>query len=66
MLQTILYIAFFLLEAVIFATMRSRTVRQISLLLASYVLYLTWQPWFAAVLLASTLMNYGIGQLHST
>ncbi len=61
-LQTILYIAIFLIEAVVVATVRSRTVRQVSLLLASYALYVTWQPWFAAVLLASTLMNYGMGQ----
>jgi alginate O-acetyltransferase complex protein AlgI len=61
-LQTILYIAIFLVEAVVVATVRSRTVRQVSLLLASYALYVTWQPWFAAVLLASTLMNYGMGQ----
>lgn len=61
-LQIIIYIAIFLLEAAIFATVRSRAVRQTSLLLASYALYLTWQPWFAAVLLASTLMNYGVGR----
>jgi alginate O-acetyltransferase complex protein AlgI len=61
MLQTILYIAIFLIEVAVFATIRSRAVRQVSLLLASYVLYLTWQPWFAAVLLASTLMNYAVG-----
>jgi len=63
MLQPILYIAVFLIELAILATVQSRAVRQISLLLASYVLYLTWQPWFFAVLLASTLMNYGFGEL---
>jgi hypothetical protein len=42
MLQTTLYIAIFLIEAIVFATIRSRAVRQVSLLLASYVLYLTW------------------------
>ena len=63
MLQTILYIAVFLIEAVIFATVRSRTARQTSLLIGSYLLYLTWQPWFAAVLLASTLINYAAGQV---
>jgi alginate O-acetyltransferase complex protein AlgI len=62
-LQTILYIAIFLAEAIVFATVRSRAVRQTSLLLASYVLYLTWQPWFALVLLGSTLMNYGMGRV---
>jgi alginate O-acetyltransferase complex protein AlgI len=61
-LQIFLYIAVFLVEVTIFASVRSRAVRQTSLLVASYALYLTWQPWFAAVLLLSTLMNYGVGQ----
>lgn len=62
MLQTILYITVFLVEAILFATVRSRIVRQASLLIASYILYLSWQPWFALILLASTLMNYAAGQ----
>jgi alginate O-acetyltransferase complex protein AlgI len=62
-LQATLYIAIFLVEATVFATVRSRTIRQVSLLLASYTLYLTWQPWFLAILLASTLVNYAFGQL---
>jgi alginate O-acetyltransferase complex protein AlgI len=61
--QAALYIAVFLAEVVLFATVRSRTIRQYSLIVASYALYLTWQPWFLAVLLTSTLLNYGIGQL---
>ena len=63
MWQPVLYITVFLVEVALFATVQSRTIRQYSLLVASYVLYLTWQPWFLAVLLASTLMNYGVGQL---
>ena len=36
--------------------------RQSVLLIASYILYLTWAPWFAGVLLASTVMNFFVGQ----
>src|SRR6516162_4625393 len=61
-LQALLYALIFLIEVAVFARVQSRTVRQASLLIASYVLYLSWQPWFAAVLAASTLVNYGIGR----
>lgn len=61
MLQPILYVALFLLCALI-AKVRSRTIRQAALLIASYALYLTWGLWFTAVLLASTLMNFLLGR----
>src|SRR5579862_7566708 len=63
MLQAILYITVFLIEVAVFATVRSLVIRRTSLLIASYALYLTWQPWFAAILLASTLINFGAGQI---
>ena len=62
LLQASLYITVFLLEVVLCATVRSRAARQASLLVASYLLYLTWEPWFAAVLLGSTVMNYLLGR----
>ena len=62
MLQALAYIVIFLVEVAVFATARSRSVRQLSLLAASYVLYLTWQPWFALVLLGSTVANYCFGR----
>ena len=43
------------------AKVRSRPVRQATLLIASCALYLTWGAWFAAVLLTSTVMNYLVG-----
>ena len=46
----------------ILATVRLRSIRQASLLIASGVLYLTWGVWFAGVLLASILMNYLVGE----
>ena len=61
LLQWILYILVFLLEVGIFSTVRSRSVRQWAFLAGSYVLYVTWGAWFAAVLFASTTMNYLLG-----
>jgi len=52
----------FLICVVVFAKARSRRLRQAALLLASYSMYLTWGLWFAAVLLASTVMNFLIGE----
>src|ERR1700678_613606 len=44
---------------------RSRSTRQLFLLVVSYALYLTWGPWFLAVLLLSTAMNFLFGrQMH--
>jgi alginate O-acetyltransferase complex protein AlgI len=60
--QGILYCVLFLLCAAVLAKTRSRPLRQAVLLVASYVLYLTWAPWFAAVLVFSTVVNYGVGQ----
>jgi alginate O-acetyltransferase complex protein AlgI len=52
----------FLLCTVVFANVRSRRPRQAVLLAASYALYFTWGVWFAAVLVASTLMNFFMGE----
>jgi alginate O-acetyltransferase complex protein AlgI len=60
--QGILYVLLFLLCVVVLAKIRSRTARQAILLLASYALYLTWGAWSAAVLLASTGMNFLFGR----
>jgi alginate O-acetyltransferase complex protein AlgI len=60
--QGILYCLLFLLCAVVLAKVRSRTVRQSVLLAASYALYVTWEPWFAAVLLTSTVVNLLVGE----
>ena len=46
----------------ILATVRSRPIRQATVLVASFALYLTWGVWFAAVLLASIVMNYLVGK----
>jgi alginate O-acetyltransferase complex protein AlgI len=62
LLQIVLYCVLFVVCAGVFAEVRSRAVRQGVLLVASYVLYLTWEPWFAAVLVASTVMNFLLGK----
>ena len=40
---------------------RSVRLRQILLLLVSYLLYLLWGPWFLGVLLFSSICNYFLG-----
>jgi alginate O-acetyltransferase complex protein AlgI len=62
LLQVILYVFVFLIEVAVFARVPSRNVRQAALLTGSYVLYFTWGSWFAAVLLASTVMNFLLGE----
>jgi alginate O-acetyltransferase complex protein AlgI len=61
LVQAISYCLLFLLCVLILAKVRVRSVRQVVLLISSYVLYVTWGPWFAAVLLASTVVNFLIG-----
>jgi alginate O-acetyltransferase complex protein AlgI len=61
-LRGILYCAVFLLSVLVFAKVSSRKVRQPLLLIGSYVLYLNWGAWFGSVLLASTVMNYLLGE----
>ncbi|MBV8051621.1 MAG: MBOAT family protein [Acidobacteriaceae bacterium] len=48
----------FLLCLVVVATVRSPRIRQLVLLLASSVVYLTWTRWFFAVLLTSVVTNF--------
>jgi alginate O-acetyltransferase complex protein AlgI len=61
--RELLYALVFLMCVAFFAKARSRTLRQSVLLLASYALYFSWGHWFAAVLLASTVMNFLLGKL---
>src|SRR5271169_6429540 len=57
----VLYAVALLIGLAIFANVRSRGARQAVLLIGSYALYATWGLWFAAVLLASTVMNFLFG-----
>jgi len=60
--QGVCYVVLFLACVAVFATVRSRRIRQTVLLLASFALYLTWSPWFAAVLITSIVMNFFVGK----
>jgi D-alanyl-lipoteichoic acid acyltransferase DltB (MBOAT superfamily) len=61
-LTTIFYPLAVLLSVIVFAKARSRTVRQSVLLIVSYLVYISWGPWFVIVLLASTVVNYFCGE----
>jgi alginate O-acetyltransferase complex protein AlgI len=56
------YAVVFVLCAVVLAKVQSRPVRLAALLIASYALYFTWGAWFGVVLLASTVVNYLVGE----
>ena len=60
--RAILYVVAFLFCFAIFRKFRSQRIRQVVLLIASYGLYLSWEPWFFVVLLISTVTNYVVGQ----
>jgi len=62
LLRGLLYGLALLLGVLVLAKVRSRSMRQTALLVASYALYITWGAWFLAVLLASTLMNFLLGR----
>ena len=60
--QALCYGSLFLICALILANVHSRKIRQAVLLASSFILYLTWGPWFAAVLLTSIVVNYVLGK----
>jgi len=62
LLKGILYALALLVSLGTVAKARSPRVRQAVLLIASYALYITWGAWFALVLLASTVMNFLLGE----
>lgn len=62
LVQASCYISVFAACVVVLATSRSRFARQTVLLFSSLALYLTWQPWFAAVLLLSIVGNFLFGK----
>src|SRR5215831_265717 len=56
------YALLFLVCVLVLANVRSRFVRQATLLASSIALYLTWQPWFGAVLFTSIVINFIFGK----
>ncbi|MGC2111748.1 MAG: MBOAT family O-acyltransferase [Candidatus Korobacteraceae bacterium] len=62
LIRALLYSLAIVLAVVGLARLRSRSARQILLLVLSYALYLSWAWWFALVLLGSTLVNFLFGR----
>lgn len=62
LVRGVLYSLALLLCVVVLANVRSTKIRQVVLLIASYALYISWGSWFAAILLASTVMNFLLGE----
>ena len=62
LLKGVIYSLTFLLSVLTFTRVRSHRARQYFLLAASYGLYLSWSRWFVLVLLASTVMNFLLGE----
>ena len=60
--RVLFYCVALLLGLLVLVKARSRGVRQGVLLFASYALYVAWGPWFLAVLLASTVINFLVGR----
>jgi len=60
--RIISYTLVFVFCTTVMAKVRSQPLRRATLLIASYALYLSWGAWFAVVLLASTVMNYVVGE----
>lgn len=60
--QAACYALLFLVCVAVFAKVRSPIARQAVLLASSIALYLTWQPWFAAVLFTSIVVNFLFGK----
>jgi alginate O-acetyltransferase complex protein AlgI len=63
LLRGLFYVVVFLICLGMSVRVRSARTRQIVLLLASYLLYLRWEHWFFAVLIASTVMNFLLGRM---
>ena len=60
--QAACYVILFVVCVVLLVKVRTRTLRQAVLLIASIALYLSWQPWFSLVLFTSILGNFLFGK----
>jgi alginate O-acetyltransferase complex protein AlgI len=62
LIRALLYSLAIVIAVIGLARLRSRSARQVLLLVLSYALYLSWAWWFALVLLGSTVVNFLFGQ----
>jgi alginate O-acetyltransferase complex protein AlgI len=61
--QSVSFLVFALLVWLLALAMKTAGARQVLLLVASYLFYATWGLGFLIVLVASSLMNFGLGKL---
>lgn len=59
--STWLFALFYTVVFIAYWSLRGRRARHLLLLAASYVFYMTWNPWLVALILGSTVLDYGIG-----
>lgn len=55
-----LFASFFLVVFTAYWALRTRTSRHILLLVASYLFYMTWNPWLVALIIGSTILDYAV------
>jgi alginate O-acetyltransferase complex protein AlgI len=60
------FVLFFFAVVIIHSLPLPRTARKLNLLIASYLFYAAWEPWFVALLLYATAVNWVAGQLLTT
>jgi alginate O-acetyltransferase complex protein AlgI len=60
--RLLIYAAGLLCTALVIRRVRSTSLLQFILLVASYAFYATWGAWFLAILVGSSLVNYGLGR----
>lgn len=53
---------FFVFVFAVYWGLRQRRARHVFLLMASYAFYMSWNAWLVALILGSTLLDYGIGR----
>ena len=56
------FVLFFFAVVVVHSLPLPRIVRKLNLLVASYLFYAAWEPWFVALLLYSTAVNWFAGE----
>lgn len=59
---TLTFTLFFAIVFALYWSVRQRRLQNVLLLLASYIFYVSWDYRFCAILLASSLIDYGVGR----
>jgi len=56
-----LFGSFFLVVFTAYWTLKTRRARHVLLLIASYVFYMSWNPWLVTLIIGSTVLDYLVG-----